>query len=208
MALPTGFVYLQDVDASIIQEMKYYTHDNFLGRPVKGYERGACILTKAAATALAAVQKQLRKQSLSLKVFDCYRPQMAVEDFIVWSRDVNDQKMKASFYPNVNKADFFKLGYVAEKSAHTRGSTADLTIVQLSKTGQPTHELEMGTKFDFMDERSHFASRDIHGEAKAHRELLRKVMQDNGFEPYEYEWWDFGLADEPFPETYFNFPVR
>src|SRR2546426_194594 len=119
MALPKGFVYLKDIDPTILQEMKYFTDDNFLGRPVKGYEAAECILTEQTAHALAQAQKELTKQHLSLLVHDCYRPQMAVDDFIAWSQDANDQKMKKEFYPNVNKADVFKLGYVAEKSGHT-----------------------------------------------------------------------------------------
>jgi D-alanyl-D-alanine dipeptidase len=205
MALPDNFVYLEDVDPSIIQEIKYFTHDNFIGRPIAGYETARCILTRPAALALTKIQKQLQSQSLSLKVFDCYRPQTAVNDFIKWSQDASDQKMKATYYPRINKADVFTLGYVAEKSGHTRGSTVDLTIVRVDH--QSINELAMGTHFDFMDERSHYFSDHIQNESRENRQLLRTVMQTD-FEPYDMEWWHFTLKNEPFPETYFDFAVK
>ncbi len=127
--MPAGFVWLKDVDPTIEQEIRYYGDHNFLGRPVAGYEAPECILTKQAAEALRAVQRELEGSRLSLKVYDCYRPQRAVDDFVAWSKDVADQTMKAEFYPRVDKARVFELGYIAEKSGHTRGSTVDLTIV-------------------------------------------------------------------------------
>lgn len=209
MALPDGFVYLKDVDPSILQDMKYLTQDNFIGRPVAGYEAPQCIMTLSAAKALAKAQHTLKLQhpSLSLKIFDCYRPQTAVNDFIEWSKDIKDQKMKNQYYPRVNKADFFTLGYVAAKSGHTRGSTVDLTIVQ-SEPDQNSKELAMGTRFDFMDELSHSLSEHIQGKPRENRLLLRNIMQEAGFNPYEYEWWHFTLKNEPFPDTYFDFPVK
>lgn len=207
MALPPGFVYLKDIDPTIIQDMKYPTKDNFLGRPVAGYTKHTCILTKEAAVALAKLQQQLLAQNMSLKVYDGYRPQLAVDDFIAWSKDVNDQKMKLSFYPNINKVDFFKLGYVAEKSSHTRGSTVDLTLVQFHTTSSQPTELAMGTQYDFMDELSHTLNANIQGEELKNRLFLKKIMQEAGFDPYEKEWWHFTLKDEPYPDTYFNFPV-
>lgn len=204
MPLPADFVYLNEIDATIIQEVRYFSHDNFIGRPIKGYEAGQCILTKKAAVALSAVQKRLLPQNLSLKVFDCYRPQTAVNDFIDWSKDETDQKMKKQYYPHVNKVDMFKLGYLAEKSGHSRGSTADLTIVYLSGN-KP--EMDMGTHFDFMDELSHTLNPNVHGEKRNNRLFLRGMMEEAGFEPYELEWWHFTLKDEPFPDTYFDFPV-
>ncbi len=205
MALPANFVYLEDIDPSIIQDVKYCTSDNFIGRPIKGYEKPRCILTLPAALALAKVQQELQKQSLSLKVFDCYRPQTAVNDFIEWSKDDSDQKMKASFYPRVNKIDFFDLGYVGAKSGHTRGSTVDLTIVRQVQ-GQHAIELAMGTHFDFMDELSHYFSNQVSDEARKNRMLLRNAMQAE-FQPYDIEWWHFTLKNEPFPNTYFDFFV-
>jgi D-alanyl-D-alanine dipeptidase len=207
IALPNGFVYLKDIDTSIIQDMKYFTHDNFIGRPIKGYAAAECILTQNAARALSKLQRTLLSKSLSLKVYDCYRPQTAVNDFIVWSKDASDQKMKKNYYPNVNKADFFKLGYVAEKSGHTRGSTVDLTLVRLPVNGGEPLQIAMGTHFDFMDELSHSLSPNIHGDARNNRLFLRSMMQKAGFEPFDTEWWHFTLKEEPYPNTYFNFPV-
>ncbi|OAI49158.1 hypothetical protein AYO45_03170 [Gammaproteobacteria bacterium SCGC AG-212-F23] len=207
MALPHDFVYLKDVDPTIIQDVKYFTQDNFIGRPIKGYEKHTCIITKKAAAQLAKIQQQLQKQSLGLKVYDCYRPQMAVDDFIQWSEDKLDQKMKDAFYPRINKADFFTLGYAGKKSSHTRGSAVDLTLVRLDKNNQFVHDLLMGTHFDYMDELSHALSNAVQEDAKQNRLLLRNIMIANGFEPYDMEWWHFTLKDEPFPDTYFNFPV-
>ncbi len=206
MSLPDNFVYLEDIDPSIIQDIKYFTHDNFIGRPIAGYKTARCILTRPAALALAKVQKELQEKSLGLKVFDCYRPQTAVNDFIEWSKDASDQKMKAAYYPRVNKADFFTLGYVGKKSGHTRGSTVDLTIVRL-EPHQSAKELAMGTQFDFMDEHSHFLSDHIPAHARENRLLLRNVMQTD-FKPYDIEWWHFTLKNEPFPDTYFDFSVK
>jgi len=202
--LPDGFVYLEDVNNSIVQEVKYFENDNFVGQPIRGYLAAKCILTKQAATALSNAQQELLSKSLSLKVFDCYRPQRAVQHFIDWSKDPTQQQMKKSFYPNIDKKDFFTLGYVAEKSSHTRGSTVDLTIVYL-KDKKP---LNMGTEFDFMDELSHPLNKAIKGEAFENRMFLRELMINHGFEPLAMEWWHFTLKDEPFPETYFDFEVR
>lgn len=207
MPLPADFVYLKDIDASIIQDVKYFAHENFIGRPIKGYTEPTCILTKPAALALAALQKTLLLKQLSLKVFDCYRPQTAVDDFIKWSQDASDQKMKEWYYPNIDKADIFKLGYLSEKSSHTRGSTVDLTLVHLSPTNKAPLEMAMGTPFDFMDERSHVLSPHINHEEQQNRLLLQNFMRQVGFNPYDKEWWHFTLENEPYPDTYFNFPV-
>ena len=205
--VPKDFVYLQDIAPDIKQDIKYYSQDNFTGKPVPGYESPVCILTLPAAEALLKIQKELNQKGLGLKVFDGYRPQMAVKEFVRWSQDKQDQKMKALYYPNVNKADFFKLRYVAEQSGHTRGSTVDLTIIDL-KTQK---ELNMGTHFDFMDELSHPFNSAIGNIANQNRQLLNHVMSKYGFiplKPEDTEWWHFTLKDEPFPQTYFNFPVH
>jgi len=206
-ALPRGFVYLKNIDPSIIQDIRYHSSNNFVGRPIKGYQASQCILTDVAADALYRVQQILLLQNMSLKVFDCYRPQTAVNDFIKWSQDPRDQRMKSDYYPLVNKADFFRLNYVAAQSGHTRGSTVDLTIVRLQPNGKPPLELPMGTHWDFMDERSHYASAAIQGEARENRAYLQKLMVQAGFEPYPEEWWHFTLKHEPHSETYFDFPV-
>lgn len=204
--LPDGFVYLHDSAPTILSDVVYYRSDNFIGRKVKGYERPVCILTREAAEAVSKVQKLLADQGLGLKVFDCYRPQTAVKDFKAWSLDVADQKTKADYFPRVNKADFFELGYVVEKSSHSRGSTIDLTLIKPHADGS-SEELFMGTRFDFMDELSHAYSDKVSPEAQKNRELLRHAMEKGGFQAYEPEWWHFTLQNEPFPNTYFDFPV-
>lgn len=201
--LPSGFVYLHDIDPSIIQDIRYFTENNFIGRPITSYETHCCILTLDAANALKNIQQQLKEKKLALKIFDCYRPQSAVNDFIAWSQYEPDQKMKQYYYPNVNKADLFKLGYLSTKSAHSRGSTVDLTLVELPKT-----ELDMGTHFDFLDELSHVFAKNIPKKVQQNRILLRTIMEQAGFTPYDKEWWHFTLINEPFPTTFFDFPIR
>ncbi len=205
--LPKDFIYLIEIAPSIQQDIRYATSNNFIGKPLPGYESPVCILTKPAARALSKVQQELNQQNLGLKVFDGYRPQMTVNEFIRWSKDGRDQKMKGEYYPNVNKADFFKLDYVGEKSGHTRGSTVDLTIIDL-KTNK---ELDMGTPFDFMDELSHPFNRAVTARQYKNRQLLNHVMSQHGFislNQQDTEWWHFTLKDELFPDTYFNFPVK
>lgn len=204
--LPKKFVHLKDIDASIMQDIKYFTKDNFVGRPIDGYEVDSCVLTDAAAHALMTLQLKLIPQSLSLKVFDGYRPQRAVDHFIKWSKDPADQLMKSEYYPRVNKADLFKLDYLAEKSSHSSGSTVDLTLVQLFDD-RPPCELDMGTQFDFLDELSHPFSDDVTPEVKQNRLMLRQLMEEAGFIGIRTEWWHFTLKDEPFPDTYFDFVV-
>ena len=205
--LPKNFVYLKNIAPSIQQDIRYFTHNNFVGKPLPGYEDSVCILTQPAAEALSKVQKELNNEGLGLKVFDCYRPQMTVDEFVRWSQDINDQKMKAEYYPNVNKVDFFKLNYLAARSGHTRGSTVDLTIIDF-KTHQ---ELDMGTHFDFMDELSKPFNRSVTLKQYENRQLLNRMMAKYGFiflNEEDTEWWHFTLQNEPFPDTYFNFPVK
>jgi D-alanyl-D-alanine dipeptidase len=202
--LPKDFVYLKDVAPFIQQDIRYYTDNNFIGRPLPGYDSPICILTKPTTDALLHIQKELNKDGLGLKVFDGYRPQITVDEFIRWSKDNSDQKMKIQYYPNINKADFFKLGYVAAKSGHTRGSTVDLTIVDLN-TNQ---ELDMGTHFDFMDELSHPFNHLVTIKQYQNRQRLNQIMTKHGFIPLNTEWWHFTLKNEPFIDTYFNFPVK
>jgi D-alanyl-D-alanine dipeptidase len=226
--LPSGFVYLEDVDPSIMQDIRYATEHNFIGSVVNGYQAPRCILTLQTAQALHKVQTALRPLNLGLKVYDCYRPQMAVDEFIAWSQDPNNQAMKAEFYPRINKADVFKLGYVAAKSSHSRGSTVDITIVPIPtpqkaayQSGQPLvacyapygvrfrdNSIDMGTGFDCMDVIAHTDNKDINPTAQENRQLLANVMEKYGFKPDADEWWHFTLANEPYPTTYFNFPVR
>jgi len=226
-AVPDGFVWLKHVDPTIEQDIRYYGQHNFLGRPVAGYEAPECILTREAAEALGAVQAELARSRLSLKVYDCYRPQRAVDDFVRWSEDGSDQAMKAEFYPRVDKARFFDLGYVARKSGHSRGSTVDVTIVPrdhlvgrpyapgepLVDCALPASErfpdpsLDFGSGYDCMDEKSHHGRTDIPAVARANRLMLKDLMERHGFTAYPEEWWHYTLDDEPFPDTYFDFPV-
>jgi zinc D-Ala-D-Ala dipeptidase len=208
-ALPEDFVYLHDIDPTIIQDIRYATSDNFMARPLKDYQAKLCILTREAALALAAIQRKLKQQSFGLKVYDCYRPQAAVNDIIAWSKDSKDKKNQHAYYPEVNKEDLFKLGYVAEHSGHSRGSTVDLTLVKFISDKSDMHvDLAMGSHFDYMDEISNTYNKQIQGESRENRIFLRKVMLENGFEPYDKEWWHFTLIKEPFPNTYFDFPVK
>lgn len=205
--LPAGFTYLSEVDATILQDVKYASHDNFMGRPAKGYEKPVIILTFEAANALKSIQAELNQFGLGLKVFDGYRPQSAIDDFWDWANDSNDIKMKKDYYPNFqDKRDLFN-GYISKLSTHSRGSTVDLTIVDLS-TGQ---DLDMGSRFDLLDEVSNTSYPNISKEARLNRILLKSTMLRFGFDDYSKEWWHFTLLNEPFPrkpEDHLNFPVR
>jgi D-alanyl-D-alanine dipeptidase len=228
-AMPSdGFVSLQKIDPSITLEIRYYGVHNFLGRRARGYNASKCILTKKAAEALASVQKELRQFDLALKVYDCYRPRRAVDDFAAWARDLSDTKMKKEFYPNVPKTELFKEGYIAEKSGHSRGSTVDLTIVPLPapdqaeyKEGQDLAEcylpqgrrsgdngLDMGTGFDCFDPLAHTASPTIGRQQHWNRLLLLSVMEKHGFRNLPEEWWHYTLKDEPFKDRYFDFAIQ
>lgn len=227
-ALPPGFVYAEDEVPGLVLEMRYAGEHNFLGRPVAGYLVPRCILTKQAARALARVQAELKPMGLGLKVYDCYRPQRAVDDFVAWAKDLNDRATMAEFYPTVPKAELFKRGYVAEKSSHSRGSTADLTIIPLPPPGQEAYRpgqklvacyepaarrfkdnsLDMGTGFDCFHALSHTANPAMGGQQRANRLLLKSLMEKHGFEHYPLEWWHFTLANEPHPDTYFDFVVQ
>lgn len=202
--LPKGFVYLQNVDASIQTELRYLSTNNFIGKPIDGYINDCIIISKPTALALKKIQTKLKKDSLSLKIFDAYRPQQAVNHFVRWAKVINDTLMKKQYYPKVSKSQLFNLGYIASKSGHSRGSTVDVTLVNL-KTGK---ELDMGSPYDFFGTRSHPFYRKISESQKENRMLLRRMMLKNGFKPYDNEWWHFTLKDEPYPKTYFNFPVK
>jgi D-alanyl-D-alanine dipeptidase len=201
---PANFVYVKALIPSLKQDMRYFTPNNFIGRPIQGYKKPVCILTISAARALLKVQTVLNERNLGLLVFDCYRPQMAVDDFIQWSQNPDEQQMKNLYYPHINKLDLFRLNYIARRSGHTRGSTVDLTIVDLNT--QQT--LDMGTPYDFMDPLSHPSNRDISPKQFKNRMLLRTLMLRFGFRPIETEWWHFTLSDEPYKNTYFNFLVE
>jgi zinc D-Ala-D-Ala dipeptidase len=221
------------VDASTIVpdlklDMRYAGAHNFVGQPIAGYRAPKCLLTREAAEALKAVQEELLKRGLSLKVYDCYRPQRAVDDFVRWGRDLSDQKMKPEFYPNVDKRRLFSSGYIASKSGHSRASTVDLTIVPINAPSlaasdgpdplgscegkkeerAPDSSLDMGTGFDCFSERSHTNATGLTPEQGANRQLLKSVMARHGFRNLSTEWWHYTLRNEPYPGTYFNFPVE
>jgi D-alanyl-D-alanine dipeptidase len=198
-----GFVSLAAIDPSIQVEMRYAGADNFVGAPVDGYERAVCLLTERAARALAAVQADLRAESLGLRVYDCYRPQRAVDHFARWADAPEDAARAAAFHPRVPKSELFARGYVARHSSHSRGSTLDVTLV--GADGAP---LDMGTPFDLFDERSHTESQAVGAAARAHRLRLRSAMERRGFRNLPVEWWHYTLADEPHPERGFDVPVR
>lgn len=202
--LPKGFVYLSNIDKTIQSELRYFSSNNFIGKKIDGYNDNCVIVTKETAHALHNVQQILIKKGLSLKIFDAYRPQQAVNHFVRWAKVLDDTLMKKQYYPDVPKSELFKRGYIASKSGHSRGSTVDLTIVDL-KTNK---ELDMGSPFDFFGKKSHPLSKKIGVNQKKNRFILRKIMIENNFRAYKNEWWHFTLRNEPFPTTYFNFPIE
>lgn len=224
---PADFVALQDVDPSILQEMRYFSAHNFTGDPVDGYRSPTCILTRQAADALHRAQQDFLERGYSLKVYDCYRPQRAVNDFVAWARDLADQRMKQEFYPRVDKSVLFADGYIAEKSGHSRGSTVDLTLVALPPAaeapytaGQPLvdctapqdvrfsdNSIDMGTGFDCFDTLAHTLDPRVGGDELKNRLLLTEGLEHQGFVNYDQEWWHFTYQPEPYPDTYFDFPV-
>lgn len=224
---PEDFVALRTVDPTIIQEMRYFTPHNFVGEPIDGYRQPLCILTRPAAQALHQAQRKLLRQGYTLKVYDCYRPQRAVNHFVRWAEDLDDQAMKGEFYPNVDKTRLFEDGYIAEKSGHSRGSTMDLTIVKLPARptrpyvpGEPLvpcyapkderfpdNSVDMGTGFDCFDTLAHTLDPRIQGEQRANRLLLKSTLEGLGFVNLAEEWWHYTFKPEPYPDTYFDFPV-
>ncbi|MFC4611032.1 M15 family metallopeptidase [Streptomyces maoxianensis] len=224
---PKEFVALRSVDPTIIHEMRYTTPHNFVGVRIDGYRQPLCILTRPAAQALHKAQSKLLGQGYSLKVYDCYRPQRAVDHFVRWAEDLADEAMKKEFYPQVDKSRLFADGYIAEKSGHSRGSTVDLTIVKLPALptrpyipGEPLvpcyapqsdrfpdNSVDMGTGFDCFDTLSHTDDPRIQGKQRANRQLLKGTLSAVGFVNLPEEWWHFTYKPEPFPDTFFDFPV-
>lgn len=200
---PSGFVLLSDMVPGIIQEIRYYSTYNFIGDRIDGYEEPCALLTKDAARALKSVSNEMMVQGYRLKVFDAYRPVSAVKHFVLWGIEDRDVRMKEFFYPELEKQELFAKGYIAKKSSHSRGSTIDLTLLDM-KTGK---ELDMGSPFDLFSPVSHPDNRDITDEQYENRILLQTAMIRNGFKPIDCEWWHFTLEEEPFPDTYFEFPV-
>ena len=185
-------------------DLRYFGTNNFIGKVIDGYQKEVGIISTAAANALKRVQDELLDYHLSIKIFDAYRPQQSVDHFVRWARVLNDTANKSVFYPHVKKQLLFHEGYIASKSGHTRGSTLDMTLVDLT-TGK---ELDMGSPWDFFGPVSWINDKNITSQQRANRMLLQTIMQKHGFRPYPKEWWHFTLRDEPFPDTYFNFPVE
>jgi D-alanyl-D-alanine dipeptidase len=225
--LPQGFTDLSDVDSTILLDIRYHTGHNFAGRRIDGYLQARCLLTERAAQALHRVQESARAKGFSLKVYDCYRPLRAGADFAAWAK-TPDAQMKAEFFPGLSKQALFSNGYVSGgRSPHSRGSAVDLTLVALPPREQrafvpgepltsctapveqrfPDNTIDMGTGYDCFDTRSHTLDGRVSTAARANRLLLRQLMTDAGFRNYAKEWWHYGLAAEPYPDAYFDFPV-
>lgn len=202
--IPASFVDAATVVPGLVVDMRYVTADNFVGRPIDGYQAARCLLTREAAMALAGAQRDLMLGGFGLKVFDCYRPARAVAHFVRWARDLADTAKKREFYPDVDKRNLFKEGYIASRSGHSRGSTVDLTVVRRDDG----RELDMGTGFDVFSPRSWPSSTAVTPEQRANRNLLAGAMMRAGFKPLATEWWHFTLRKEPYPDTYFDFVVR
>ena len=201
---PSGFVVLTDVVPDVLLEIRYYSTFNFVGTRVDGYEEPIALMTREAAQALKAVSDEAMSLGYRLKIWDTYRPQMAVDHFCRWGENVSDTLTKRYFYPYLDKDVVFDKGYIARRSGHSRGSVADLTLVDMT-TGR---DIDMGYGFDWFGEESHPDYKGITEEQFNNRMLLRKLMLKHGFLPIEEEWWHFVLKDEPYPNTYFTFPVR
>lgn len=225
-----GFVYLHEIDPTILISLRYQDNENFVGKPVEGYKKPVVIMTKSTAEALKKVQDDVKKDGYKLVVYDAYRPQQAVNHFMRWSKDVEDQAKKTYYYPRINKADVFELGYVAERSGHSRGSTVDLTLI---KEGENLHAVQekdrtlldgytikilddgtvdMGSSFDLFDTASHYENNLIEEKFKKLRTYLKNVMEKYGFRNSAEEWWHFTLRNESFPAnqdaSYFNFVIE
>ena len=199
----SGFVSIGEVIPDVLLDIRYYSSFNFIGERIDGYEEPVALLTREAAQALKAASDEAKKRGLRLKIFDAYRPQKAVDHFVRWAKDPGDIRMKPFFYPELEKQELFVKGYIAKQSSHSRGSAIDLTLFDM-KTGR---EVDMGGPFDYFGELSHPDYKGITEEQYENRMILRNAMIRNGFQPIDCEWWHFSLKDEPYPDTYFSFPV-
>ena len=202
--IPESFEYITKEIPEIHLDIRYATKNNFMGRVVKGYASPKVVLTKKALIALKSAEADFKHIGLGIKVFDAYRPQRAVDDFMVWIKVENDTLMKKRYYPDLDKKDLVPQGYIAEKSGHSRGSTIDLSLIYL-KGNKAGKELDMGGRWDFFGKQSNYDFPEINQKQKENRALLQKIMSEHGFIPYAQEWWHFSLAEEPFPTTYFDF---
>jgi D-alanyl-D-alanine dipeptidase len=207
VATGQDFVDVRSLDPSIAADMRYAGSENFVGEPIDGYEAPRCLLSRVAAEALVEVQSILRDDGFGLLVFDCYRPQRGVDHFVRWAKDTADLRTKAEYYPNVRKSRLFEDGYIASRSGHSRASTVDLTMVR-RRPDDSVEALDMGTPFDFFDPRSHTESPDVTPEQRVNRLRLRDAMEEGGFRNYSAEWWHYTMRDEPYPDEYFDRPIR
>lgn len=199
-----GLVQIHEAIPDIAYDIRYYSTDNFVGARIDGYLKPTAYISREAAKALKEVQTELNSEGLGLKVFDAYRPQKAVDHFVRWGEVVGDTLTKAKYYPEINKVRVFKLGYVARRSGHTRGSTIDLTIINLVTK----EELDMGSPWDFFGPISHHDTGLVGEFHTANRNKLRTLMLKHGFKEYANEWWHYTLKDEPYPDTYFDFDIE
>lgn len=223
--LHKDFVYLNDIDSTILQLVRYFLSENFIGKKLIGYNKATIILTRKTADRLKQVQNEVKKDGYALVVYDAYRPQKTVDDFVAWGKDIKSLEKKDTYYPYVNKEKIFEEGYIITKSAHTRGSTVDLTLIEI---GKEVHEIvkstrilndgrkvifledgtvDMGTSFDLFDKASNHDTNLVSAEAVSLRNYLREKMVRFGFKELKEEWWHYTLKDEPFPEQYFNFNI-
>lgn len=198
-----GFLFLDEMLHGIRWDAKYATWDNFTGKPVEGYEVNRIVGTESLALALKDAQERAAAFGYGLLLWDGYRPKSAVDCFLRWAKQPEDNRTKDRYYPHIKRQDMISKGYVAARSSHSRGSSIDLTLYRLD-TGEL---VSMGSDFDYMDERSHHAARGLANTEAQNRECLRKIMESSGFKSYRYEWWHYGLINEPYPDTYFNFAV-
>ena len=209
----SDFVLVTDVVPDAILEIRYYCSYNFIGDRIPGYDEPIALITRQAADSLKVVSDELLQQGYRLKVFDAYRPQCAVDYFMEWAKDTGDVRMREYFYPELDKSILIPQGYIAEKSGHTRGSTIDLTLFDM----KTEREVDMGCTFDYFGVASHpdvmpgqeiGAYKPITEEQYRNRMILREAMLRHGFKPYDCEWWHFTLENEPYPDTYFTFPIN
>lgn len=201
----SGFVLLSDLIPDILLDIRYYSSFNFVGKRIDGYNAPVALLTKQAADALKKVNDKAKALGYRLKIFDCYRPQMAVDHFVRWAEDIDDVATKEYFYPDVDKKELFEIGYVAKRSSHSRGSTVDLTLFDMKSQ----KDIDVGSTFDFFGKISWSENtEDITKTQADNRKLLRDIMVEAGFKPLKEEWWHFTLEDEPYPDTHFNFPIK
>ena len=202
--MPGDFVIVNEEIPSLVFDIRYYSNDNFMGITVRGYEDAKCLLTRPAADALEKAHRTIAAKGYTFKIFDCYRPQRAVDHFVDWVNDPGDRRMKSLYYPNEEKSRLIEKGYIADRSGHSRGSTLDLTLTE----NESYKELDMGTPFDFFDTLSNTADPRITEQQKRNRQLLKALMEAHGFVNYDKEWWHYTLENEPYSDTYFDFSIK